>query len=127
MKTIRWLILGDTLTIALVTLIGFATHQETSISFLPRMLAAFGPLTLAWFLVAPFLGLFQPAISADPRQLWRPVLGMLLAGPLAALGRAFLLGTVVIPVFAVVFSGTHALGMVIWRALWCKIRVKHAG
>ena len=55
MKHTHWLILGDLLTIALVTLIGFATHGEADIALLPRMLTTFGPLALAWFLVAPFL------------------------------------------------------------------------
>ncbi len=46
-KTI--LILGDTLTLLIVTLIGFATHGETAISFLPRMLTTFIPLLFHGF------------------------------------------------------------------------------
>jgi len=41
MKNKTILILGDGLTLLIVTLIGFATHGESGISFLPRMLAAF--------------------------------------------------------------------------------------
>lgn len=118
MNAARWLIPGDALAIGLVVVIGFATHGEAERAFLPRMAAAFFPLLLAWFGLAPFLGLFRPEVAADARQWWRPALGMLFAGPLAALLRAILLGTVVIPVFAVVFSGTAALGMTLWRALW---------
>ncbi len=118
MKSIHWLILGDIFAIALVTVIGFATHGQTGLGFFPRMLTTFGPLTLAWFLVAPFLGLFQPETTANPRQLWRPFVAMVFAGPLAALLRAFLLNTVVIPIFGVVLSGSAGLGMIVWRAIW---------
>lgn len=109
---------GDTLAIAIVTWIGFATHGEADFSFLPRMLATFLPLTAAWFLAAPWLGLFDARITANPRQLWRPLMAMVLAGPLAAVLRAFWLGGVIIPVFVVVLSGTSALGMLAWRGLW---------
>lgn len=121
MKNIHRLILGDLLAIALVTVIGFATHGETGLGFAPRMLTTFGPVTLGWFLVAPFLGLFRPEITSDPRQLWRPFLGMVFAGPLAALLRAFLLHTVVIPIFAVVLSGFAGLGMLAWRLIWQRL------
>jgi len=124
MKTIHWLILGDLLAIALVTVIGFATHGETDLSFLPRMLTTFGPLALAWLLVAPFLGLFDPEVTANPRQLWRPFAAMVFAGPLAALLRALLLNSVVIPIFGVVLSGSAGLGMVVWRALWWRLKTR---
>ena len=118
MKSTRWLFLGDLLTLALVTLIGFATHGETQVDLLPRMLATFLPLTLGWCLTAPFLGLFDLQVTANPRQLWRPVLALVLAGPLAVLLRALWLNTVVIPIFGVVLSGSAGLGMLVWRALW---------
>ena len=53
------LVLGDILAIALVTLIGFASHGEAGVAFLPRIGAAFFPLIIAWFILAPALGLFQ--------------------------------------------------------------------
>lgn len=118
MKPVHWLFLGDLLAIALVTLIGFATHGETQVDLLPRMLATFLPLTFGWCLTAPFLGLFDLPVTANPRQLWRPVLALVLAGPLAALLRALWLNTVVIPIFGVVLSGSAGLGMLVWRALW---------
>lgn len=118
MKHSHWLTIGDLIAIAVVTVIGFATHGQAGLSLLPRMLTTFVPVTLAWFLLAPFLGLFQPGITSNPRQLWRPLLVMIFAGPLAALLRAFLLNTVVIPVFAIVLSGSAGLGMVAWRAIW---------
>jgi len=112
------LILGDILAIALVTFIGFATHGEAGLSFLPRMAAAFFPLVVGWFLLAPWLGLFKDETIYDARQLWRPALTALFAAPLAAVLRGFILNAPIIPVFAAVLGGTSALGMVLWRLIW---------
>ena len=112
------IILGDTLAILIVTMIGFATHGELGASFIGRMSAAFFPLTVAWFLLAPFFGLFQPEIIASPKQLWRPALAMLFAAPLAAVLRGFLLNAPIIPIFAVVLASTSAFGMLVWRGMY---------
>ncbi|HSL43062.1 MAG TPA: DUF3054 domain-containing protein [Anaerolineales bacterium] len=116
------LILGDILAIALLTLIGFATHGEADLAFLPRMAALFFPLSIAWFLLAPSLGLFRPEAISDPRQLWRPALAALFAAPLAAVLRGFLFNAPIIPIFAAVLAATSALGMVIWRAIYYFVR-----
>ena len=112
------LILGDVLAILIITIIGFATHREAEISFLPRMAAVFFPLVIAWFLLAPFIGLFQLEINSNPSQLWRPVLAMIFAAPLAAVLRGFILNAPILPIFAVVLSATSALGMLVWRGIW---------
>ena len=109
---------GDILAIALVTIIGFATHGEADLSFLPRMAAAFFPLVVAWFLLAPWFGLFRDEIIHNARQLWRPALTVLFAAPLAAVLRGFILNAPIIPIFAVVLGATSALGMVAWRVLY---------
>jgi hypothetical protein len=114
----RLLVLGDGISIALITLLGFAAHGELSLSSLPRMLVTFLPLALSWFLLAPWLRLFDPGISANPRQAWRPVLGMLFAAPLAAVLRGLLLGAVVLPLFVAVLAGTGALSMLAWRTIY---------
>ncbi len=113
----RTLILGDILAILLVTVIGFATHGEADLSFLPRMAAVYFPLSISWFLLAPFLGLFQPETTSNPKQLWRPVLAMLFAASLAAVLRGLLLNAPIIPIFAVVLAATSAFGMLVWRVL----------
>lgn len=112
------LILGDLLAIALVTFIGFATHGEANVSFLPRMAAMYFPLSISWFLLAPALGLFRREITFNPKQLWRPALAAFFAAPLAAVLRGFLLNAPIIPIFAAVLAATSALGMVIWRLIW---------
>ena len=118
MKKTTLLILGDLLAIALVTVIGFATHGETGLSFLPRMAAAFFPISLAWFVLAPALGLFRVENVSEPKQLWRPVLAMVFAAPLAAVLRGLLLNAPIIPIFAVVLASTSAFGMLVWRAIY---------
>jgi len=114
----RILILGDTLAIAFVTIIGFVSHGESGLSFLPRMAAIFFPLSIAWFGLAPAVGLFQEETASNPKQLWRPALTALFAASLAAVLRGFLLNAQVIPIFAVVLGATFALGMGILRGLY---------
>jgi hypothetical protein len=119
-----FLILGDILALFLTTLIGFITHGETEVSFLPRFLAAFIPLLLAWFLLAPWFGLFEHENISNPRQLWRPVLAMVFSVPLAVVLRGFVLHSAVLPVFVMIFGATSALGLIIWRGLYFFLRRK---
>jgi len=118
MRSNQILIAGDILAIAIVTIIGFATHGEADMSFLPRMLAAFIPVTVAWFILAPWFGLFKQEITTNPKRLWRPVLAMLLAGPFAVVLRGLILNAPIIPIFAVVLSATSAFGMFVWRGIY---------
>ena len=121
------LIVGDILAIGFITLIGFATHGETGLSFLARMAATFFPLVIGWFLLAPRLGLFQDEVIHNARQLWRPALAALFAAPLAAVLRGLMLNTPIIPIFAVVLGVTSTLGMVVWRALYFLLNRKVSG
>ncbi len=63
----RILILGDILALLIVTLIGFATHGETSISFVPRLLTTFIPLLIGWFLLAPWFSLLNSELKFKSR------------------------------------------------------------
>lgn len=114
----RILVLGDLLAIAVITIVGFATHGEAGFAFLPRMVAMYFPLSVSWFLLAPVLGLFQQQTTSDLKQLWRPALTSLFAAPLAAVLRGLILNAPIIPVFAVVLAATLALGMVLWRGFY---------
>jgi len=121
------LIIGDILAIGLLTIIGFATHGETDLSFLPRMAATFFPLMIGWFLLAPRLGLFQDEVIYNARQLWRPALTALFAAPLAAVLRGLMLNAAIIPIFAIALGAASALGMVVWRALYFLLSRKARG
>lgn len=116
-----FLVIGDIIALAIITIIGFATHGETDLSFLPRMLTTFVPLLVSWFLIAPWLGLFNVQITSAPRQLWRPLLAMLLAAPMTAVLRAAMLNAVALPLFALILGGSAALGMFLWRGLYSVI------
>lgn len=115
-KTI--LILGDVLAIAILTIIGFATHGETELSFLPRMAAVFFPTLIAWFMLAPWFGLFDEKILGEWKNLYRILLAAIFAGPFALVLRAFVLNAPIIPIFAAVFASSSALGMAVWRAIY---------
>ena len=111
------LLAGDILVLAVVTVIGFARHGELASSG-ARYLTTFIPLAVAWLLVAPFLGVFDPQRVANPRQLWRPFWAMVLAGPMAGWLRGVLLNEPIQPVFVAVLGGISALALLAWRSLY---------
>jgi hypothetical protein len=116
------LIIGDALALFIITVIGFVTHGEADLSFLPRLLAAFIPLTIGWFLLAPQFGLFEENIARKPNQLWRPVGCVLFAGPFAGVIRSIWLAAWTIPTsFVLAFTATSAVGMVLWRGVYMLI------
>jgi hypothetical protein len=121
---IRILILGDVLAIALLTIVGFATHGETDLSYLPRMAAFFFPLLIAWFALAPSIRLFDRQITSDPKQLWRPILAMTFAASLAAILRGLILNAAILPIFGLVLAATSAFGMLAWRAAYLVLHRK---
>jgi hypothetical protein len=118
------LILGDILALALVTIIGFVTHGETDLSFLPRMGMTFFPLLVAWFLVSPWLDLFDGQVTLNRRMIWRPALAMILAAPMAVVLRAAMLNSAAHPVFKLILGASGAVGMLFWRGLYAFLRRK---
>ena len=118
MSTQFFLILGDIIALAIITVIGFASHGETGLSFLPRMLTTFIPLVVSWFLIAPWLGLFDARITSNPKMLWRPPLAMILAAPMTVILRATLLNGIALPLFTLILGGSTALGVFVWRGVW---------
>jgi len=111
------LILGDVITLALVTVFGFASHDELGTAG-ARMLTTFIPLVAAWLLVAPHLRVFNIDVANDPRQLWRPFWAMVLAGPMAAWMRGAWLSSPILPLFVVILGGVSALALLAWRAIF---------
>ncbi len=114
------LALGDALALAVVTLIGFATHGELSSAGL-RLLSTFVPLCIGWALISPWLGLYHTRYTHSVRDLWRPLLAMFLAAPLAAWLRGFWLNEAIPPVFVLVIAATSALAILLWRSAWLLI------
>src|SRR5258706_12494950 len=118
------LITGDILAILIATLIGFATHGELKPEFVFRVFAAFLPLTIAWFLLAPWFGLFHSEITSNPKQLWRPILAIIFAAPLAGVFRGLILQADIVPIFIIVFGATSAFVVVIWRGVFILLNRK---
>jgi hypothetical protein len=88
------------------------------------MAALFFPLVIAWFLLAPSIGLFDRQIISNPKQLWRPILAMTFAASLAAILRGLILNAAILPIFGLVLAGTSAFGMLAWRAVYLFLRRK---
>jgi hypothetical protein len=75
-------------------------------------------MLVAWLLVAPHLGVFDPARASAARQLWRPFWAMILAAPLGAWLRGLWLGSPVMLNFVWIIGGVNALAILAWRALY---------
>ena len=114
------LILGDVIAIAILTVIGFASHYPIAelISFMPRMGTTFFPALIGWFLLAPQFGLFDEKVTSDVKAQWRVIAAMALSAPLAVILRAAMLYAPALPLFALIFGGSNALGMLIWRLIY---------
>jgi hypothetical protein len=119
MKSPRFLglLVGDVVTLGLVTLFGFASHGTLGSAGV-RMLSTLIPVLISWFLVAPFLGVYRLEWTVDWRQLWRPFWAMVIAAPFAAWMRAVWLGSVILPIFVVVLGGISAIAILIWRLVY---------
>ena len=111
------LLTGDTVTLAVVTIFGFATHGEAATAGL-RMATTFLPLLVAWLLAAAPLDLLSPQAARRRPSLLRLLWAGLLAAPLAAWLRALWLGHAVVPIFVAVLGGVGAPALVAWRYLW---------
>ena len=111
------LIIGDIVAIAILTFIGFATHGEAGLSFIPRMAAIFFPSVVAWLVLAPWFGLHDLQVIRDFRIFWRIPLAILFVAPLALAIRGIILNAPIVPIFAIVFTATNSLGLLVWRTI----------
>ena len=118
-----YLIIGDILTLAVVTVIGFASHGTAGTAG-SRMLTTFIPLLAAWLLIAPHLKVYDHDVALDGRQLWRPFWAMVLAGPMAAWLRGLILNSPILPIFVIILGGVSALAILSWRGLYWLIMTR---
>ncbi len=118
MKRSTWLALGDALTLLLVTLSGFASHNELQAAFIGRMLLSWIPFTLAWWLLTARMGLLDPSAKMSWRLTFDLGVAALYAAALGMLVRAWRLGGVLIPLFALVMAGVAWPALWLWRWLW---------
>jgi hypothetical protein len=118
----RLLVLGDVLTLALLTVAGFAFHQELEAVGSSRFLATYLPFLAAWLASAGILRALDPQRAIEPRQIWRPCAAALIAAPLGAILRAAWLGTPPVPVFVAVMGLMTLLGLALWRGMYLLLR-----
>ncbi len=116
-KPLVFLLIGDVVVLLGVTLFGFASHDRLDASVF-RLLTTFVPLLVGWGLIGVHVGVFDPARTTDPRQLWRPFWAMVLAGPFVGWLRGVFLGSGVAPLFVVILGGVSALSLLAWRSLY---------
>ena len=127
------LIIGDILVFLIFVIIGRSNHT-LSLTDLGAIVTTAAPFGLAWFLVAPWFGLFR----AEVRGNWQKVVPRLLlawvlvGGPLSLIFWALLRGRTIpggiIPTFAIVTLVSTTLFLLIWRvgyAWWAKRQNPH--
>jgi hypothetical protein len=78
----------------------------------------FFPLAIAWFLIAPWFGLFDEQVGSDIKLFWRIPFAMLFAAPLAVILRAALLHGAASALFVLILGSMNALGLLVWRGLY---------
>ena len=113
-SSLLWVMLGDMLAVLVISIIGFATHNE-AIGW--RVLTTYLPYLLAWALIAPWLGVYHPNNSRQPLQVWRPMLAAFLSAPIAAWLRGAWLNSAILPVFVLVLGLSAAFGLGVWRLI----------
>jgi len=111
-----YLILGDILVIAVIAIIGFASHGTLGDSR-ARMLATLIPFMVAWFASATPLGAYDHRLSLG-KGIWRPLWAVILAAPLGGWLRGVWLQTPVQTTFVGVMIAFLLLGMCLWRLLY---------
>ena len=114
---------GDAVAIAVLTIIGFASHRELIVSSIPRMGATFLPAAVAWFVIAPWFELFDAKSKSTSRMsiYWRITLAALYASTMAAFLRGLILGSDIPPSFIAGLGGSTALGLVVWRWTYSRL------
>jgi len=121
------LLVGDVFVVVVLTLIGFASHDELNVSYIPRMGATFFPVLVAWLGLASWLGLLDESFVSAPRPFWRITFAALYSSMMAAFLRSLVLRADDIPVgFLFGLGGASVVGMNVWRWLytrWMRNRV----
>jgi hypothetical protein len=120
-RSTLFLLVGDAVAVLVLTLIGFASHDEMDVSYIPRMGATFFPVVIAWLGIAPWLGLFDEDFAYKPRPYWRVTFAALYASTMAAFLRSLILGSDEIVVgFLFGLGGAAVVGMNFWRWLYAR-------
>lgn len=107
--------IGDLLAWLFLTLIGFASHGEFQLAFLPRMMVTFIALAVAWLPLAFLNSLLTPPSSLAISYLLKLGVIVVYTVPLAIVLRAAWLNSAVTPLFALVMTLFSIIGILLWR------------
>lgn len=118
---------GDLATIGVITIVGFAAHDEIESAFLLRIVVFFVVLSACWLLVAGVLGVLNQDTAQTGRFTWRIPIAALIAAPLAALLRSLLLWIPLVPVFVAVIAAVTTAGLTSWRLIWSALARRFNG
>ncbi len=75
---LRWAIVGDIVVLALITIIGFATHHTLDAYW--RMTVTVLVTLIAWAVVAPWFDAFSMTTLTRPSSVWKILLATVVAG-----------------------------------------------
>ena len=117
-RHIAVLALGDMLVFLAFAAIGRGSHGEaTGLAAIPQVILTAAPFAIAWFIVAPFVGVYRRELMADPRKMAaRTLLGWVLSWPVAMALRGIFVDHAVPPwTFAVIALVVNAAFLLIWR------------
>jgi len=112
------LALGDMLVFLAFAAIGRGSHgEETGLAAIPQVILTAAPFAIAWFIVAPFVGVYRRELMAEPRKrAARTLLGWVLSWPVAMALRGIFVDHAVPPwTFAVIALVVNAAFLLIWR------------
>lgn len=109
------LIIGDILVIAIIAIIGFASHGTLGAGG-GRMFATLIPFLAAWFASAIPLRAYALDTTLG-RGIWRPIWAVILSAPLGAWLRGVWLQMPVQTTFVLVMIAFLLLGIILWRLL----------
>ncbi|GAB4437532.1 MAG: DUF3054 domain-containing protein [Anaerolineae bacterium] len=119
-----WILVGGDLLVLLVFVaIGRNSHALSVADISAGLMTAL-PFVLNWFAIAPWFGLYNPALNRSFRDvLPRLAATWIIAVPVAHVLRALLLGRSIpggIPfTFVLVSLGFIGLAMLVWRGGYC--------
>ena len=112
------LLLGDWLTLALITAIGFISHNQHF--QIGRFLATAVPVCLAWLVSAPWFGILSKGEQPFFLDWWKVAYAIVLSTPLAIVIRGLILNSSIQVTFVLVMIAMSMLGLWVWRFLWSK-------
>ena len=118
----RWrivaLVIGDAISFLVFAILGHNAHDVSTGWVAVAQIAVIAlPFALAWFLVAPWVGVYRRAATSSPlRMLARTELGWLATYPAALILRVLLAPDHQMPIpFAIVILLANALLLGVWR------------